>query len=430
MSTYRAQIDDFSFEITSEGINDSWQKNVSEYDIPFSKGASLDSLGVKTRPIRFTAIFRKENYASHQAFIAHGLKDQYNTLIHPKYGPIKGMIKTLSVNHDDRINYCEINIDFVEDGESQAAPVYAPSVTQITEDELVAGQMQSMASLQAELSAGLGAGSSDVLSQELDPENEAGILSQMPLSFVQRIYLRPVEDLIKKLDSILPDVGQPSDSIIASIGYGLSLPGLVIGSLSKAMERCAVAAIIATGSPLSFVNTFRSSVDSLTSGYSMLGSYIKIVAAQVAGVTMAKLYQADEDSRVKLEKIESTPVWGEDGKLKYIPDLPAVLTLGELEQSLAFVCEDIQAAIDQIRAGSGSMQTVFRLKKMADALKEHVNRIKLKRERIITVRIQDPIPVHLLCMQYGLPYMAAERICAINNFWCPNFISGEVKIYV
>ena len=154
-------------------------------------------------------------------------------------------------------------------------PVYAPSVTQITEDELVAGQMQSMASLQAELSAGLGAGSSDVLSQELDPENEAGILSQMPLSFVQRIYLRPVEDLIKKLDSILPDIGQPSDSIIASIGYGLSLPGLVIGSLSKAMERCAVAAIIATGSPLSFVNTFRSSVDSLTSGYSMLGSYIK-----------------------------------------------------------------------------------------------------------------------------------------------------------
>ena len=67
---------------------------------------------------------------------------------------------------------------------------------------------------------------------------------------------------------------------------------------------------------------------------------------------------------------------------------------------------------------------------MADALKEHVNKIKLKRERIVTVRIQDPIPVHLLCMQYGLPYMAAERICAINNFWCPNFIGGEVKIYV
>ncbi|HEX2958027.1 MAG TPA: DNA circularization N-terminal domain-containing protein, partial [Chitinispirillaceae bacterium] len=174
MSTFRAQIDDFFFEIKSDGINDTWQKNVPEYDIPFSRGASLDSLGVKSRPIRFTAIFRNENYASHQAFIAHALKDQYNTLIHPKYGPVKGMVKTLSVNHGDRINYSEINIDFVEEADSQAAPVYAPSVTQITEDVLVAGQMQSMASLKAELSAGLGTGASDALSQDLDPESETG----------------------------------------------------------------------------------------------------------------------------------------------------------------------------------------------------------------------------------------------------------------
>ncbi len=430
MSTYRAQIDDFSFEIKSDGVSDAWTKNVVEYDIPFSSGASLDSLGVKSRPIRFVAIFRKENYESHQAFIAHALIDQYNTLIHPVYGPVKGMIKSLSVTHDDRKSYCEISIEFVEEAIESAAPVYAPSITQLTEEALVAGQLQCIANLQAELSAGLGAGASGALSQDLDSESETALLNQMNLTLMQRIYLRPVEDLITKLNSILPEVSQPSDSILSSINYGLSLPGLAMQALSRAMERCAVVAIVSSGSPLSFITSFRSNVDSLTSGYSMLIEYIKTAAAQIECVTISKLYQTDEDFRAKLEKIENTPVWGEDGRLKYIPELPPVLTMDELELSLALVCEDVQAAIDQIREGSGSIQTVFSLKKMSDALKEHVNDIKLKRERIVTIKVLDPVPVHLLCLQYGLPYMAAERICAINNFWCPNFISGEVKMYV
>lgn len=428
MGTYRAQIDDFSFEIKSDGVSDVWTKNVVEYEIPFSSGASLDSLGVKSRPIRFVAIFRKENYESHQAFIAHALIDQYNTLIHPVYGPVTGMIKSLSVAHDDRLNYCEISIEFVAEAIESAAPVYAPSITQLTEEALVAGQLQCIANLQAELSAGLGAGASVSLAQDLDSESETALLNQMNLTLVQRIYLRPVEDLITKLNSILPEVPQP-DSILSSINYGLSLPGLAMQALSRAMERCAVAAIV-SGSPLSFITSFRSNVDSLTSGYSMLIEYIKTAAAQIECVTISKLYQTDEDFRAKLEKIENAPVWGEDGRLKYIPELPPVLTMDELELSLALVCEDIQAAIDQIREGSGSIQRIFNLKKMADALKEHVNEIKLKRERIVTIQVLDPVPVHLLCLQYGLPYMAAERICAINNFWCPNFISGEVKMYV
>lgn len=429
MSTYRAQIDDFSFEIKSDGVSDAWTKNVVEYNIPFSSGASLDSLGVKSRPIRFVAIFRKENYESHQAFIAHALIDQYNTLIHPVYGPVTGMIKSLSVAHDDRLNYCEISIEFVEEAVESASPVYAPSITQLTEEALVAGQLQCIANLQAELSAGLGAGAAGALAQDLDPESETALLNQMNLSLVQRIYLRPVEDMIAKLNSILPEVARPSDSILSSINYGLSLPGLAIQALSMAMERCAIVAV-SSGSPLSFVASFRSNVDSLTSGYSMLIEYIKTVAAQIECMTIAKLYQADEENRSKLEKIENTTVWGEDGRLKYIPELPPVLTMDGLELSLTLVCEDIQAAINQIREGSGSIQTIFGLKKMSDALKEHVNEVKLKRERIVTIMVLDPVPVHLLCLQYGLPYMAAERICAINNFWCPNFISGEVKIYV
>ena len=74
---------------------------------------------------------------------------------------------------------------------------------------------------------------------------------------------------------------------------------------------------------------------------------------------------------------------------------------------------------DQIRTGITSNDP--KPEKLAENLLDHVNRIKLQREKIITIRVDNPLPVHMLCLQYGLSYMAAERVCAINDFWCPNF---------
>jgi hypothetical protein len=94
------------------------------------------------------------------------------------------------------------------------------------------------------------------------------------------------------------------------------------------------------------------------------------------------------------------------------------------------VRQDIQVAIDQVRSELGTPSIIQSLENMAEILLNHVNQIKLQREKIITIRVDNPIPVHLLCLQYGLSYMAAERVCAINDFWCPNFCQGEVRMYV
>ena len=56
---------------------------------------------------------------------------------------------------------------------------------------------------------------------------------------------------------------------------------------------------------------------------------------------------------------------------------------------------------------------------------------KIEREKVMVVEVDNPLPLHLLCLQYGLSYNTADRIYAINKqLKNPNFVSGEMSIYV
>ena len=84
----------------------------------------------------------------------------------------------------------------------------------------------------------------------------------------------------------------------------------------------------------------------------------------------------------------------------------------------------LQEAIDLARS-------MVALRAMALALLNHVNRIKLDRENMVAVELDNPMPLHLICLRYGLPYGAAERLLAVNTTVInPNQTAGEVLVYV
>ena len=66
---------------------------------------------------------------------------------------------------------------------------------------------------------------------------------------------------------------------------------------------------------------------------------------------------------------------------------------------------------------------------MAKDLLTHVYSVKLESESIQTVQIVNPLPIHLVCLYFGLPYNYAQRILAINTVANPNAISGALRIY-
>jgi len=68
---------------------------------------------------------------------------------------------------------------------------------------------------------------------------------------------------------------------------------------------------------------------------------------------------------------------------------------------------------------------------MAKALLEHVNAVRLEREKMKAVILDNPLPLHLVCLRYGLPCKDAERLLKVNRgIRNPNFASGEVLVYV
>lgn len=430
MTQYRAKLDFFDLYITADGIDDVWSKNVVEYDIPFSDGAILDQLGIKSRKINFRSVWWNDTYSSHEAFVKHCLKDATNTLIHPKYGTIKGRVSLVSVKNDGNSpKLAYVDVTFIEDTNPDVEPVYSPGLSAVVDDCIIASQLSEMERFAADVNAVLGPAGPRVLAVALDPDH--GILGQLQrLSIVGRLWISKVETAVNAIDAAFANITNPVESLLSTINYGNSLAGRVMGSVARSVERCALAVKQTVDSPLAFIYAFRGASDSLLSTAGILGKYIISGLPQFAATYMAQLYTADQKKRDEQLKTENQQAWGYDGKLKFTPSLPAVLTINDIEMSIKIYRETAQYAIDSIRADLGSAELTRQIHTICNNLTEYVDSTKLNRERIIAIEVLDPIPVHLLCLQYGLPYTAAERVCAINNFDCPNFVSGKVKMYV
>jgi len=66
---------------------------------------------------------------------------------------------------------------------------------------------------------------------------------------------------------------------------------------------------------------------------------------------------------------------------------------------------------------------------MAAALTDHVIAIKKSRPALVAVQIDTPMPLHLICLKYGLSYNDAEQLLAINRIRHPSFVTGEVLVH-
>jgi hypothetical protein len=100
-----------------------------------------------------------------------------------------------------------------------------------------------------------------------------------------------------------------------------------------------------------------------------------------------------------------------------------VLTVAEIETMLADTRTIIQEAVMAARG-------IPSLADMAAILTDHVAQVKTRRWNTVLAEIDQPIPVHLLCLKYGLPYNDAEILLALNKIPHPTFVSGKVLVHV
>jgi prophage DNA circulation protein len=416
---YEAKLDHFNLEI--ENIDDSFEKSIAKYEFPYRDGALLEDMGLKARAIKIRCYFYEETYEMHKELIEHIKKKELFELLHPKYGLLKGSVESVSVRHDDRKRTAEIDISFVENLITVEPQKYV-NVEYSTEEAFQRGQYELIEEFELDVKDELGIEAEDIITKELDPLKT--ITEQLSgVSMKARKYLKDVDLFVSGITDTMKEIANPVDSVLSLINFPNTLAGITIGSLARTLERFVVLYDTIRNSPKRFLNSLKNSFKSLESLSSRFSKHVRIASAQRLALETAYIYQNDETKRQKVRKLEKVKSFDTLGNYVKPESVEPIMPINEIESILADVRKEIQVAVDKSR----KMES---LKDMALTLLTHVNNIKLEREKIVSVELDNEMPLHLVCLKYGLPYNYAERILSINHIKNPNFTPpGEVKIY-
>jgi prophage DNA circulation protein len=429
MGLYAAQLDNIWLEI--ETLDDQFESAISRHEFPFKDGALLENMGQKARTVAIRCYFwddgKHQTYDDHVKLINHLKEKNLFELIHPMYGSMFGMIERVGVRADDRQMTAEVDITFVENLREDISEFRYEDVVVAADQAVVDTQDEQMNQFEDELQDELGAEATAINNVELDPEQ--GILEQFSgISQKARAVVKQIDAAVAAFESTLNDVTQPVNSLIATVNYGTKLPGRVIGSIAKMVDRYVTLYKTVTGAPSRFMRNLRSAINNLISTLPLSSRMRKhlLVAVSTQGAhAVAQYYATDETQRQILRRLEKQSTFDVTGRYLNPPIAEPVYTVNELEASVLISREMLQEAID-----SDGGRSISSLKVMARVLVDHISNIKLEREKIITIDLDNPMPLHLVCLRYGLDYHYAERLVAINSIPRPNFTGGSLQIYI
>ncbi|NVO00763.1 MAG: DNA circularization N-terminal domain-containing protein [Geobacteraceae bacterium] len=423
-------------ELDIQTLDDHFEKSIVRYEYPFVDGADLEDLGQKAGTVKVRCYFFddgfRDTYDDHIKLINLLVKKDDFDFIHPKYGQLKGKVESFDSRHDDSERCAEIDFTFVKRGFNAIPASVVDAVDAVAEGAFLDGEEEQLAELANDfLDLGL-----DVDIQ-LDPD--ATLFEQVSgLAADAREVARATDAYIGQLNAAANDITQPINSLTATINYETTLPGRVLGVLTNCVERTARLTDALSKSPASFLSNMKFAFDRLVSvadslnpvsskagsaAHDIIVRHLRIASSRRLAIEAAYIYAADETERQKARKIEKMPSFNPSGRYLSLPAPAPIMNLRELEDSLALVRSSLQAAVNDAR----NMQS---LKNQAVQLLNYISTVKLERDKIIQVEIPSPVPLHLICLKYGLPYNYAERILSINSqLPAPNAISGALLIY-
>ncbi len=391
---------DAGLPLDVEILDDYFESAIARYEYIGRNGADLENMGEKAHVVRIRCYFLNENYELHKGLINYlRATATEHELMHPEYGLIKGQIESVIVHHNDRKATAEIDLTFVEQMSGIIEPVQAVSVDQDMEDQFEQG----VSDLTEKLSW-------------LDKINNATAQG--------RAAMRAVDKYVKLLQGTLNQIANPANSLTAMINYGTNLPGTVMSALAHCAERYALLYNTAANSPNRFMTSLTAGLAELENASGIYRGYTKVHTAQRMCLELSYALKTDKTAALAQKGERLTKAFDERGRFVKNPaTLDKPLTVDELESLLALVRGKIQEAVDEAR----DMQS---LKNMAQILTDHVASTKKDRPKVITISVDPPMPLHLVCLKYGMSYEDAEQIMALNkNVKNPSFMSGEVKIY-
>ncbi len=423
-------------------IEDGFEVAIAEYPIPYRDGSLLEDMGQSARQVKARCYFYGAGYEDHFGFVEHLKERELFDFFHPIYGLLQGKIKSITVRHDDSEDAAEVDFIFIENFRGDLQPQWRPDPQASTEEHAQNGFDEQQTVLSDSVSGGAQAlkiPAPDVKAMLSTPV-VAGtpILDQISgLGNGARAFVKQIDGYVAQFDALMTQATNPANSLLATISWAQDLPGTVIGSITRGVERYARAQDALAELPSQFLANLDRELNALATSIQdlpakpgsteavvrdLIVDQVRIALSQRLALEAGSIYRQDEARRCEVKAAEEAASFDAGGNYvrTAVPD--PLMTVGDLEQTLALVRTRLNAALS-ISRGLGE------LKEQARVLLEHVNTIKLERQKIVQVVLDTPTPLHLVCLANGLSYQAADRILAINRISRPNFCEGTVNVY-
>ncbi|MCX5785663.1 MAG: DNA circularization N-terminal domain-containing protein [Elusimicrobia bacterium] len=371
---------------------DGFEKAISESEIPYTNGAQTEDLGLKARTIGLRCYFYDENYSNHQSLIELAKEFDLLAFVHPVYGLTNVRIKKLVVHHDDQSRAAEIDLNLIEDGQVQAniKPWQDPK-----------------AEAEKEFNNSVA-------------EQKASVLQKILTLGAKREAM--AEAAIEKFGSFMTSVANPANTLASLVDYGTDLPGRFVEAAALAVERYAIAYETLRDAPAAFQAQLAAALKDLNAQFDKFGGQVDAASAARMGLEAAGFFSADEQLSQTNNIMDQAAGFDVNGNRVSV-STDDTLNSNEIETILALTNTAIQTAVEGDRGNDS-------LKRMAAVLYSAAAQLKKSAENVKVVRINNPTPIHLICLRYGLPYSAAPRLLALNpQIMDPNRVSGEISIY-
>ena len=408
-------------DLEMETIEDTDEKAIVQYEYPYTDGADLEDMGRKAHKIRVKCYFWDDG-ASHNTYDQHqklinivfnendrtssaGVK-KLTLFHHPQYGLLYGKIESIVVNHSEMLRTAQVDLVFVEDGQPNIKAKTVAGGKSAVESAYVSAQTTQT------------------------KKAEASLLDKIK-SYTDKVTAlkSKVSSYIATISAKVSDITSPIDTLQSAITYSTDLPGIIASSLATNLEKFTLLYSSLSNYPSRYLTSLSSGLSDLVSTFESLQSSSSASATSISddsavGEIMVEQLKISCALRIGLEA--STLVETDDAAYRNPSSYPDVqiMTLPELEESLAIARKWLNTAIDAARE-------MDELKTIAGALLDQVNTVRLEREKLIKVVIDPPMPLHLVCLKYGLTVADAERVLRINRnrIKNPNRTSGEILIY-
>lgn len=419
-------------------ISDRVERAIVVHDLPYRDGAILEDLGSHARVVNIRCAFYEHavirlglelppTYSNHFLFLDAIQNDDVVEFHHPKYGVMKGKVQNIDVINNQLDEYAQVSFAFIEGLEELPSPP-AFEVVSAVNDAFRSAQGLQLDAIKNSIKAALDASTAvEVLDQAVDFTQD--MADQITgVSNIAREFIRAVDTIVNKFDSILGNIEQPAKSILTTITYTQDLPGRLLYSVAQTTERYQQLYAGIEGTPVTYVQSFMGGMEAMKAAFvgyaqeTLAVDQVTALKAQWGCIMGARVLRTDEDSRDELRMKEAEKTFDLEGNLVGSIVLPNIMTVTDIERILYDTKTAAQDTIDAARDNRA-------LKLEISALQDFVNNTKLERIRLKTISISN-MPLHVVCLQQGLSYQMAERILKLNpKIKNPTFVDGDIDVY-